>query len=219
MEFLLIIFVIITVFVIIIANLSKITFPTVDDVVKQKGIEGEHIVNYYLKAVDTKGKILNNLYVPTVYGNTTEIDNLFLTRDAIFVIESKNINGAIRGNDEDEEWESIRDDRMIRFRNPIKQNATHVKYLKKQLKHLIPVYSIIAFNDDANLLNIRINNKHIRVMHYYEIAYFIDSELKEECHFLNVGEFNITYYHLLKFANASDEVKEKHDNYIKERYR
>lgn len=218
MEIVFIVFVIIVIFIGVISNISKLEFPTTDVVIKRKGKEGENIVNYYLQEIKDEGKILNNLYIPTVYGNTTEIDTLFLTTDAIFVIESKNINGTIEGNVEDERWMSIRDDRNRDFRNPIKQNATHVKYLKKQLNHLIPIYSIIAFDDEADLDNIDIDNNHIDIIHYSELVDVINDKLKDDCHFLRTGEYNSLCIKLEKFVNVSDEVKQKHDNYIKENY-
>lgn len=218
MDILIIVLILILIFVVV-ANLSKIHFPTTDEIIKETGQIGEKVVNYYLKDVEAEGKIINNLYIPTVQGNTTEIDTVFLTRDAIFVIESKNINGIIRGDEIDEKWVSIREDRIQEFRNPIKQNATHAKYLKKQLRQLIPVYSIIAFNDEANLLGIKIDNRHIKVIHYSELADTIDEELKDDLHFINEGEYQVLYNKLKKFSEVSDEVKKKHDNYIKEHYK
>lgn len=194
-------------------------FNNVEYTKRECGRIGETIVNELLEEICDKGKVLNNLYIPSAKGGTVEIDNLFITKSSIFVIESKNISGDIYGEENNKIWISEREDRTIEFRNPILQNKTHIKYLKKQLKYLIPIYSIIVFNDEADLSNIVILDTHIKIIHYHELVDTIKQELIDEESFINENQLENLYNALVKYTNVSDEVIRKHNEYIMETYR
>jgi hypothetical protein len=104
----------------------------------------------FLKLFGRDGKILKNIYVPKSEGGTTEIDNLFITRKGIFVLETKNYSGWIFGNEKDYQWtQSFSNGKKQRFYNPILQNRSHIKHLTAYLEKKIPYYSIIVFLDNG----------------------------------------------------------------------
>lgn len=74
--------------------------------------------------------------------------NVFI---CIFVVESKNYSGWIFGNEKS-------------FYNPIMQNKTHIKWLKKQVGNNIPVYSVIAFSERCKLKDITVESKDVKVI-------------------------------------------------------
>lgn len=72
---------------------------------------------------------LNNVTIPTPDG-TTQIDHVIVSRYGIFVIEAKNMNGWIFGNDKDSQWtQSLPSGKKFRFQNPLRQNYRHTKCL------------------------------------------------------------------------------------------
>lgn len=99
------------------------------------GRYGEALTARELKLVDLfgrKGKILRNVYIPKDNGETSEIDVLYITQKGIFVIESKNYSGWIFGDEKQGYWTAMLPNKeKNRFYNPIKQNRTHIKWLRE----------------------------------------------------------------------------------------
>jgi restriction system protein len=75
---------------------------------------------------------LNNVTIPTLDG-TTQIDHLIVSRYGIFVIESKNMNGWIFGNEKSAEWTQSFPGGKFKFQNPLRQNYRHTKCLSEFL--------------------------------------------------------------------------------------
>lgn len=119
------------------------------------GKRGEKLTQRELKlvyALGRKGKTLRNVYIPKGDGETSEIDVMYITQKGIFVIESKNYSGWIFGREQDYKWTvSRKGKRKNQFYNPIKQNATHIKFLSQYLSNTVPLYSIIAFSERCEL--------------------------------------------------------------------
>jgi len=77
---------------------------------------------------------------------TTQIDHIYLSRNGIFVIETKNYKGWIFGNEKQKQWTQSLYRRKYKFQNPIHQNYKHVKAVQNLLgirQNLI--YSIVVF--------------------------------------------------------------------------
>ena len=75
---------------------------------------------------------LNNVTIPTPNG-TTQIDHVIVSRYGIFVIEAKNMNGWIFGNEKSAEWTQSFPGGKFRFQNPLRQNYRHTKCLSEFL--------------------------------------------------------------------------------------
>lgn len=71
---------------------------------------------------------LNNVTIPTTDG-TTQIDHLIVSRYGIFVVETKNMNGWIFGNERSEQWTQSFPGGKFKFQNPLRQNYRHTKCL------------------------------------------------------------------------------------------
>ena len=112
----------------------------------------EHKLNL-LKLFGNDGYIIRNVYIPKDNGETTEIDIIFVTKRAIFVIESKNYSGWIYGDDKSTFWTAVLSkNNKQRFYNPIKQNEMHIKWLKEYLKTDKLMYlSLIVFSNRCKL--------------------------------------------------------------------
>lgn len=74
----------------------------------------------------------------------------------IFVIETKNYKGWIFGREKAENWTQVIYKRRNSFRNPVKQNWSHVYALKNVLVDfpMVTYYPIVVFVGSATLKNI-----------------------------------------------------------------
>ncbi|MBU8878248.1 NERD domain-containing protein [Bacillus sp. FJAT-29790] len=121
-----------------------------------KGLAGEKQVIKTLSALDPATyTILNDLYIPTENGKTSQIDHLVLSPKGIFVIETKNYTGWIIGKENSQYWKQVIYKRQERLYNPIWQNYGHIKALKhflgEELTEQISLQSIIVFSNEATL--------------------------------------------------------------------
>ena len=106
------------------------------------------------------GKVLRNVYIPKEDGETTEIDLLFITAKGIFVLESKNYSGWIFGSESQHKWTvSFPNGAKERFYNPIKQNRTHCKWLRRYLGDDTPLFPIVVFSERCELKKITVSVK------------------------------------------------------------
>lgn len=75
---------------------------------------------------------LNNVTIPTANG-TTQIDHVIVSRYGIFVIEAKNMNGWIFGDEKSAQWMQSFSGGKFKFQNPLRQNYKHTKCLSEFL--------------------------------------------------------------------------------------
>ena len=81
---------------------------------------------------------------------------MVLSEYGIFIIETKNYKGWIFGNEKSENWTQVIFKEKHTFRNPIKQNWSHVYALKNVLSEFpnIHYFPIVVFTGDATLKGI-----------------------------------------------------------------
>lgn len=132
------------------------------------GRRGEKLTERELKLVKLfgrKGKILRNIYVPKRNGEMSEIDVVYITQKGIFVFESKNYSGWIFGDEADSYWTvMLSNHQKNRFYNPVKQNRTHLKWLKEYVGDGIPLYSIIVFSERCELKKVTVRSNDVIVI-------------------------------------------------------
>lgn len=118
---------------------------------KFKGKLGEQATNLGLKLKLNPNiyKILKDITINDSKG-TTQIDLVILSQYGIFVIEVKNYNGWIFGNEKDKYWTQVLYSKKNKFYNPLWQNYRHVKALTELLKvDKNAVHSIVFFIGDV----------------------------------------------------------------------
>ncbi len=102
--------------------------------------------------------IFHDLIIEKRNGKSSQIDLVVATTEGIIVIEVKDYGGWIYGNCSHTRWTQVLafGKRKYRFYNPIKQNTSHIKTLKKQLVQFenITFYSIIVFYGKCELKEI-----------------------------------------------------------------
>lgn len=136
----------------------------IDFCTKQKqtsGDKGEKIVADILKTIvdEHGGYLFNNVCFKNQNGFSCEIDHLLLTRGGLFVVETKNIVGHIKGKPSGNRWLSVAGKEIISFKNPLIQNQTHITQLRTMLGNYSPkMMSLIVFpNKGSNIKRVRNN--------------------------------------------------------------
>jgi len=185
-----------------------------------KGLNGEYSLYQYLQQFESMGcKFLFNLYVPRNNGKTSEIDVVMFHPKGLFVIESKNYSGWIFGNESNKQWTQTlpvarRRSHKERFYNPIMQNATHIRAIRKYIDDTIPIYSVIAFSDNCTLKDVTVKSNVI-VTYYSDLLREIKYKLSEINNYSMTPELlDKTYQKLLQFANADDYTKFEHISHM-----
>lgn len=124
---------------------------------EEKGARGEKYVRFELERCKNENAyIVNDLFLKGQDGKTAQIDHVFINKNGIWVIETKNYSGKIFGKEEDREWTQVLayGEEKHKFYNPIKQNNTHVYRVKEKLGWDSPVFSVVVFID-ADISNVK----------------------------------------------------------------
>ena len=116
-----------------------------------QGEYGELRVSHILSKLPDEYHVFNDIYLET-NGRSSQIDHVIISRYGVFVIETKNYSGAIYGSEKAEHWTQYLQGDGYEFRNPIKQNQSHVWAIKDTL-HIAPssIVPIVVFLNGADL--------------------------------------------------------------------
>lgn len=101
---------------------------------------GEYKINIQLDQLPKDCTYLSDIMIKNSKSKTgySQIDHIVISPYGIFVIETKNYNGAIKGSRNDQNW-TVKG--RFKMYNPIKQNYGHVKALES----LFPDYSALQY--------------------------------------------------------------------------
>jgi hypothetical protein len=211
------VFLIFLIAIVVIAFLKAIKSPVSR---KEKGAYGEKHIEIELNRLSLfgrNGKKLRNIYIPKDDGSTSEIDVLYITQKGIFVFESKNCSGWIFGKESDQYWTvSLPNGQKNKLYNPIRQNRSHIKWLKNYLGKDIPMYSIIVFSDRCELKKMVVESSDVRVIKW-ESLYSTVREIWDSVDDANI-DVDGSYENLEKLTNVDEAVKAAHVESIQNRY-
>ena len=179
------------------------------------GTYGEYLTYKNLQEFEKNGaKFLFNCYLPTEKGKTSEIDVIMIHTSGVYVFESKNYSGWIFGSEDSHNWTqtlpSGRKAHKEHFYNPIMQNRTHIKWLRKQIGDTIPVHSIIVFSERCELKDISLHSTDIKVIQRYSLYSTVCAICSENTDRISTSMVEELYTVLLKYVNVSQSVKEQH---------
>lgn len=184
-----------------------------------KGKAGEKFTSNKLEWINFlgfKGKVLRNIYIPKDNGETSEIDLVYITKKGIFVIESKNYSGYVFGSEDNQYWTitlNAGHGKTVKNKlyNPIKQNKTHIKWLKEFLNEDIQTISAIVFSDRCKLKKTEIERRNdLFVINRKDLTFAIGKRflLLKDC--LTEEKIDDIYSKLEKLTNVNQETKQKH---------
>lgn len=181
----------------------------------RQGELGEQKIVDTLEYLDIYGKTLSNLYIPKASGKgTTEIDVIYINQYGVYVIESKNYNGSIYGDDKHDNWivyyRKARDgsENKFHFYNPVKQNESHIKHLSEKLWTIDKkdFRSVVVFTDPFNM---KVNSKSDVVM-LKDLNSLISKYESGEDTVFSRREVDKIYDLLKPYTDVSDKVKKAH---------
>lgn len=128
------------------------------------GKAGEHHVRNELKKLPKdKYQIINDLMI-NVNNVSHQIDHIVISCYGIFVIETKQYNGYIVGNEYDKKWKQ---NNKYYINNPIHQNYGHLKALEEILK--LPEDKFIPIVCIPNTAKIKVTSNSL-VLRLYELT-------------------------------------------------
>lgn len=135
---------------------------------KIKGFLGELHIRELLKSLPEKDYLIINNCLIQNGNSTTQIDHVVASIYGIFVIETKNYNGIIYGNEFAKNWTKYIFDYKYTFYNPIRQNYAHISALKNMFPNLddAKFISIVAF---SNNVKIKVSATKAHVIRFKEI--------------------------------------------------
>jgi restriction system protein len=88
---------------------------------------------------------INNVTLQT-RGGTTQIDHVVVSIFGIFVIEAKNIDGWIFGDEKSAKWTVVKPGRKHQIQNPLRQNFRHTKAITEFLNvEDAKIHSLVMF--------------------------------------------------------------------------
>ena len=94
---------------------------------------------------------IHNLVLPS-QGGTTQIDHVLVSVYGIFVVETKNMQGWIFGDEHSSHWTQSIYGKKSRFQNPLRQNYRHVRAVAEFLG--IPdnvIHPVVFFIGDCEI--------------------------------------------------------------------
>ena len=119
---------------------------------KTIGFFGEFWTRRELKKLNKEYKVINDVMIKTEDGKTHQIDHIVISKYGIFVIETKQLNAYIIGNDYDKNWTYKTKKEMHYIKNPVHQNYGHVLALREILNiEENKFISIVCITSNAKL--------------------------------------------------------------------
>ncbi len=187
---------------------------------------GEYKINIQLDQLPKNTKHLSDLLIRNARSRTgySQIDHVVLSPYGLFVIETKNYAGEIKGKKEDTYW---RVSNRFNLYNPLKQNYGHVKAIEEQLKDFtFPNLTFISmvsftmrcrFSIDPQLRMIESNEL---VVYDTELSEFIQRKINRIRATSNkpllTDEDILAQYEILQKANITNpEIRQQHIANIK----
>lgn len=126
-----------------------IKFKIIDGKKSDKiGAKGEALVAKKLsKCKKENDRLLNDVVLLDSKGESYQIDHIFINKNGIWIIETKNWSGRIYGSDEQKEWTQVLayGKEKHRHYSPVKQNLTHVNKILRVLKGKTAIIPLVVF--------------------------------------------------------------------------
>lgn len=128
----------------------------------KRGEEGEQLVSLTLDKDSSFRRLINNLVLLGDNNISHQIDHILIRENGIFVIETKNHFGRITGLEDDSFWKKTYPYKgrikTETFHNPLKQNQSHIRIIKRILGKNYPIYCFVVFVrnnvDELDLFNV-----------------------------------------------------------------
>ncbi|MGE6593713.1 nuclease-related domain-containing protein [Bacillus mycoides] len=201
---------------ILIAILIPLNIIAKKHVPKWKGKAGEKLVKRILSKLNPESYyVLHDVTVHTEYGDTTKIDHIVIAETGVFVIETKNYEGWIYGDEKAERWTKGIFRKKHSFQNPFRQNYKHTKAIEWVMEQQLPCISIVAFHPKCSLKRVNVHSKDKHVLYYNNLKKCIESYTDVQ---LTKDEIQHIYQNILR-ANITDkDIEKRHVKYLQNKF-
>ncbi|HDR4441453.1 TPA: NERD domain-containing protein [Bacillus cereus] len=201
---------------ILIAVLIPLNIVVKKHVPKWKGKVGEKLVKRILSKLDPKSYfVLHNVTVYTEYGDTTQIDHIVIAETGVFVIETKNYEGWIYGNEKSARWTQGIFKKKSSFQNPFRQNYKHIKAIEWVMEQQLPCISIAAFHPKCSLKRVDVHSKGKYALYYNDLKSCIESYTEVQ---LTNDEVQHIYQTMLRANITDQDIEKKHMKYLQNKF-
>ncbi|MDD2391538.1 MAG: NERD domain-containing protein [Bacilli bacterium] len=174
-----------------------------------------------LRLPKDKYLLLSNIMIKDENG-THQIDHLVISQYGIFVIEVKNYNGLIVGNEYKDKWIQYLGKKKYYMNNPIHQNYGHIKALANLLNMSDDLFISVICNADKT--NLKVESKSIitqtsslknKLLEFNEIKIEKSvEEIKDIILANNIVDKKMNKQHIKDIKIKISEDKEKENNMI-----
>ena len=178
------------------------------------GKTGEFWTKRELRKLNKEYKIINDIMIRTSDGSTHQIDHIVISKYGIFVIETKQYNGYLIGNDYDKKWRFKTNRKTYYINNPVHQNYGHVQALKEilniQEEKLIPIVCISSnakLRINSNVV-VRITKLLDKIKSYNNQIIYNEEEIYNRINNLNILDKKERRQHI-KNTKQKKKIKEK----------
>ncbi len=175
--------------------------------------QGEREVSIVLgETIEGKQYIVNDIIIEEK-GKTSQIDHVFINEYGVWVIETKSWSGQVYGEKEEQFWsQELGYDSIITHQhyNPIKQNQTHIYFLRRVFGADAPLFNIVVFTraDIDELIA-----EEVCSIDELNSRVWTDTGKR-----LNAVQMYRYYTRLIKMKEENAELKNKHIENIKTKY-
>ncbi|PEB54551.1 hypothetical protein COO03_04730 [Bacillus sp. AFS098217] len=120
-------------------------------------------------------QVLHDVTVYTEHGDTTRIDHVVIAETGVFVINTKNYEGGIWGNEKSARWTQTMFRRKQTFQNPFRQNYEHIKAIEAITKQQLPFVSIATFHPKCRLKKVTVTSRDKHTLYHTDLRKCITS--------------------------------------------
>lgn len=169
------------------------------------GKAGEGHVKKELNKLDDRYLVINDLMINN-NGKTSQIDHVIVSIYGIFVIETKQYNGYLKGNDYDKKWLQYSGKNKYFINNPVHQNYGHVMALRELLNIDKDLFIPIVCISSTAKTNIKSNY----VVMIYNLISYINKYSREI-----LGNYKDIYNYLVSVNITDRRIRKEHVRNIK----
>ena len=188
----------------------------------KRGEQGEKLAASILDADQSFHRLINNLVLLGDNQVSHQIDHILIRSNGIFVIETKNYYGNITGLEDESYWKkSFFVKGKIKtetFHNPLKQNQSHIRIIKRVIGKDYPIYCFVVFiqnnAEGIDLFNVCGLNDILKRINLITIDNPLSKEVIESIY--NTLLDNEAYVNDEMHLQSIEKIKKDRRNYQKE---
>lgn len=182
---------------------AKHTHTSYSQAISNKGNSGEYKVAKVIGETNGMDKFVIHNLILKLKGRTSQIDHIIIQRNGIFIIETKNYAGWIFGYENAKKWSQTLAYGKVKnkFYNPIKQNRSHMYFLKRVLNEQNIFIPFVVFPKAKVLPNIQ------GVGYLSDLVKVLNGNTGIE---LSTDKILYLYKKLLKLKSSGDTLTQEH---------